>query len=52
MGGVWAQIGAGEKKSMSEVANKRINENLLILNLLMLEDSRGNRSGEKGPKSS
>src|SRR5437660_1142751 len=43
IGGVWAPMNAGKKKSMSEVANNCMNENLLTL-----EDSRGNWSAEKG----
>jgi len=35
----------GKKKSVSKVVNNRIDENLLAL-----EDSRGNRSTEKGPR--
>jgi hypothetical protein len=38
---------AGRKKSAIEVMNGRMDENLLTL-----KDSMGNRSAEKGPKSS
>src|SRR5437016_3221733 len=47
MGGVCAPMSAGQKKRASEVMNNRIDENCLAL-----EDSRGNWSVEKGPKSS